>query len=103
MSYLVTCELWRKKEAYDHLQHAFHLSECYFGHQVLNMIMLVYHVNFSDYFNQIIAIQLEETKKKTWQHMQKGSLTQEVTNFPLGIKEFRKWLSKKKKKGKAVS
>lgn len=68
------------------------------------MIMLVYHVNFSDYFNQIIAIQLEETKKKTWQHMQKGSLTQEVTNFPLGIKEFRKWLSKKKKKkGKAVS
>ena len=97
ISHLVTCLLWRKKEAHDHLQHAFHLSECYFVHQVLNMIMLVYHVNFSDYFNQIIAIQLEETKKKTWQHMQKGSLTQEVTNFPLGIKEFRKWLKKREK------
>ena len=54
------------------------------------MIMLVYHVNFSEYFNQTIAIQLEEKRKKTWQHIQKGSFTQEVANFPLGIKEFRK-------------
>ena len=35
--------------------------------------------------------------------MQKGSLTQEVTNFPLGIKEFRKWLKKKKGKSRILT
>ena len=103
ISYLVTCALWRKKEAHDHLQHAFHLSECYFGHQVLNMIMLVYHVNFSDYFNQFIAIQLEETKKKHDNICKKAPSLKKLRTFLWELKNSVNDLKKKKGKSRILT
>ena len=53
-----------KKIAFEYLKHAFNVSECYFWHQVLNMVMLCCQVSFSDDFNQIIAITLEQNMIK---------------------------------------